>query len=87
MCFWYAMCVHPFLHALSVTGARLDSVTWALSSFFEYISYHIKSSKASFHASMRKRTSLLMQVLNRAKQEGAKEKKLASGKAFNRAVH
>ena len=75
------------LNRSHVAGDRLDPAVWALCSFFEYISYHIKCSKASFHASMRKRTTSLMQVLNRAKPaEGAREKKTASGKNFHRTV-
>ena len=70
-----------------VVGDRIDPAVWALCSFFEYVSYHIKCSKASFHASMRKRTTSLMQVLNRAKPSDAiKEKKTASGKNFHRTV-
>jgi actin related protein 2/3 complex subunit 2 len=51
-----------------------------------YLQYHIKCSKAFFHQRMRARVVALLQVMNRSRQEevGAKAKKTASGRTFNR---
>jgi len=67
-----------------VTGKRLDSAAWRMSSFYAFVNYHIKCSKAFMHTRMRNRTATLLQVLNRAKPEVAKEKKTASGRTFVR---
>eukprot|EP01129_Flabellula_baltica_P000895 TRINITY_DN10826_c0_g1_i1.p1 TRINITY_DN10826_c0_g1~~TRINITY_DN10826_c0_g1_i1.p1 ORF type:complete len:290 (+),score=82.03 TRINITY_DN10826_c0_g1_i1:58-927(+) len=52
--------------------------------FRNYLQYHIKCAKSHLHTCMRKRVELLLQVLNRAKQELPSEKKTMSGKTFNR---
>jgi len=52
--------------------------------FRDYLHYHLKCSKAYLHIRMRARVALLLQVLNRAKQELPKEKKTASGRTFVR---
>jgi len=52
--------------------------------FRNYLQYHIKCAKSHLHTCMRTRVELLLQVLNRAKQELPAEKKTMSGKTFNR---
>ncbi|CAM6109945.1 unnamed protein product [Calypogeia fissa] len=71
---------------LHVEGEKLDRVVWILSTFYAYVSYHIKCSKAFMHTRMRRRVETLIQVLNRAKPEEPKEKKAFSGRVFKRAV-
>ena len=63
-------------------GRRLESALWSLNTFYAFIAFHIKCSKAYMHSSMRRRTGSLLQVLNRAKPEVEKEKKTASGRTF-----
>ena len=67
-------------------GAKLETAVWNMLSFYAFISFHIKCSKAYWHSRMRARTSSLLQVLNRAKQEpfSKKDKKTASGRTFVR---
>lgn len=48
----------------------------------DYLHYHIKCSKAYIHSRMRAKTSDFLKVLNRARPEEEKEKKLMSGKTF-----
>ena len=69
-----------------VEGAKLETAVWNMLSFYAFISFHIKCSKAYWHSRMRVRTDSLLQVLNRAKQEPfvKKEKKTASGRTFVR---
>lgn len=69
-----------------VEGDKLDKVVWILSTFYAYVSYHIKCSKAFMHTRMRRRVESLIQVLNRAKPEEQKEKKAFSGRIFKRAM-
>jgi len=52
--------------------------------FRNYLHYHIKCSKAYLHDRMRSRVELWLQVINRARPEVEKEKKLMSGKTFVR---
>mmetsp|Transcript_8178 Transcript_8178/g.14161 ORF Transcript_8178/g.14161 Transcript_8178/m.14161 type:complete len:320 (+) Transcript_8178:237-1196(+) len=73
------------LFARHVTGKdRLEESTWRLGTFYAFINYHIKCSKAHMHSRMRRRTQSLMQVLNRAKPDTLKEKKTATGRTFVR---
>ena len=67
-----------------VKGERLDKAVWGLLTFYAFVAYHIKCSKAYMHSSMRKRTAGLLQVLNRAKPETEKAKKTAQGRTFVR---
>jgi len=56
-----------------------------LPTFRNYLHYHIKCAKSHLHTRMRNRVELLLQILNRAKQDFDKEeKKTASGRTFNR---
>lgn len=64
-----------------------DNVINMISQFRNYTHYHIKCSKAYLHIRMRNRVTLLLQVLNRAKQEkpdASKTKTTASGRTFVR---
>ena len=64
-------------------GRKLESAVWGLTTFYGFVSYHIKCSKAYMHTRMRSRTHSLLQVLNRAKPDtGPGEKKTASGRSF-----
>lgn len=67
-------------------GAKLETAVWNMLSFYAFISFHIKCSKAYWHSRMRLRTNSLLQVLNRAKPEpfAKVEKKTASGRTFVR---
>uniref|UniRef100_A0A7S0MRY2 Arp2/3 complex 34 kDa subunit n=1 Tax=Pyramimonas obovata TaxID=1411642 RepID=A0A7S0MRY2_9CHLO len=65
-------------------GARLEDSSWRMMTFYAFVNYHIKCSKAFMHTRMRSRTQNLLQVLNRAKPDTAKEKKTATGRTFVR---
>lgn len=67
-----------------VEGSRLEKTAWCIQTFHAYVAYHIKCSKAFMHTRMRRRVDSLIQVLNRAKPEGEKEKKTAQGRTFKR---
>ena len=67
-----------------VEGERKETVITMLTSFRNYLHYHIKCSKTYLHMRMRKRGDGWMQVLNRAMPEVETEKKTMSGKSFNR---
>ena len=61
---------------------QMDLTINQLIQFRNYMHYHIKCSKAYLHIRMRARVNLLLQVLNRAKQEKKPEPK----KTFTRKV-
>jgi actin related protein 2/3 complex subunit 2 len=63
-------------------GKKLEAAVWSLNTFYAFVAFHIKCSKAYMHSSMRRRTTSLLQVLNRAKPDVEKEKKTASGRTF-----
>lgn len=63
---------------------QIEKTLNMLVQFRDYLHYHLKCSKAYLHIRMRARVELLLQVLNRAKQELPKEKKTASGRTFVR---
>jgi len=64
-------------------GDKKLSVAENLPTFRNYLHYHIKCCKSNLHTRMRNRVDLLLQILNRAKQdlEGG-EKKTAKGRTF-----
>ena len=68
----------------SIKGGKLHSVVTLLGGLRDYVNYHIKASKTYLHTRMRSQCNSLQQVLNRAKPETVKEKKLISGKTFTR---
>jgi len=63
---------------------KKNGVAELLPTFRNYLHYHIKCAKSHLHTRMRNRVDLLLQVLNRAKQELDTEKKTASGRTFTR---
>jgi len=65
-------------------GDKKIGVAEAIPTFRNYLHYHIKCAKSHLHTRMRNRVELLLQILNRAKQELDKEKKTASGRTFTR---
>jgi len=73
----------------NVDTNKKDRVISVLQVFRNYLQYHIKCSKAYFHARMRARVVTLLAVLNRAKcseeeKLNKSEKKTAGGKTFTR---
>jgi len=69
-------------------GARKEKVINVLTTFRNYVQYHLKCSKSYFHSRMRARVVSLLKILNRAKVENAddkKEKKTMAGNTFIRA--
>ncbi|CAM6034053.1 unnamed protein product [Sphagnum compactum] len=65
---------------------KLERIVWNLSTFYAYVSYHIKCSKAFMHTRMRRRVENLIQALNRAKPDVEKKKKTAQGRNFKRLI-
>jgi actin related protein 2/3 complex subunit 2 len=65
---------------------KLERIVWNLSTFYAYVSYHIKCSKAFMHTRMRRRVENLIQALNRAKPDVEKKKKTAQGRSFKRLI-
>jgi len=65
-------------------GDKKIGVAETIPTFRNYLHYHIKCAKSHLHTRMRNRVELLLQILNRAKQELDKEKKTASGRTFTR---
>jgi len=63
---------------------KCKSTVELLQIFRNYLQYHIKCAKSQLHTAMRNRVELLLQVLNRAKQELPAEKTTMSGKTFSR---
>ncbi|KAK9267300.1 hypothetical protein L1049_009723 [Liquidambar formosana] len=46
-----------------VEGRKLDKTVWSLSTFYAYVSYHVKCSEGFMHTRMRRRVESLIQVL------------------------
>jgi actin related protein 2/3 complex subunit 2 len=67
-----------------VKAGKLHTAVTLISSLRDYLTYHIKASKTYLHYRMRKQCQELQGVLNRAKPETTKEKKLMSGKTFTK---
>lgn len=68
-----------------IVPQKRDATINGIFQFRTYLHYHIKCNKANLHIKMRKRVVLLLQILNRAKQEPENsEKKVASGRTFVR---
>jgi len=66
-------------------GPKKDNSAFTLTTFRNYLHYHIKCSKSHLHTRMRNRTENLLKILNRAKQEPLDtEKKTAAGRTFVR---
>jgi len=66
-------------------GPKKENAAFTLTTFRNYLHYHIKCSKSHMHTRMRNRTENLLKILNRAKQEPVdQEKKTATGRTFTR---
>eukprot|EP01123_Difflugia_compressa_P000355 TRINITY_DN10447_c0_g1_i1.p1 TRINITY_DN10447_c0_g1~~TRINITY_DN10447_c0_g1_i1.p1 ORF type:complete len:300 (-),score=40.64 TRINITY_DN10447_c0_g1_i1:162-1061(-) len=65
-------------------GDKKVNVAETLPTFRNYLHYHIKCAKSHLHTRMRNRVDLLLQILNRAKQDLDTEKKTATGRTFTR---
>jgi actin related protein 2/3 complex subunit 2 len=66
-------------------GGKKDNAAFTLTTFRNYLHYHIKCSKSHMHTRMRNRTENLLKIINRAKQEPVDtEKKTATGRTFVR---
>jgi len=66
-------------------GPKKDNAAFTLTTFRNYLHYHIKCSKSHMHTRMRNRTDNLLKILNRAKQEPVdQEKKTSTGRTFTR---
>jgi len=64
-------------------GDKKHSVAENLPTFRNYLHYHIKCCKSNLHTRMRNRVDLLLQFLNRAKQDlDSGEKKTSKGRTF-----
>jgi len=64
-------------------GDKKNSVAENLPTFRNYLHYHIKCCKSNLHTRMRNRVDLLLQILNRAKQDlDSGQKTTAKGRTF-----
>lgn len=80
------LCFLAVIFPRHVESEKLDRIVWNLSTFYAYISYHIKCSKAFMHPQMRRRVNTLSQQLDKTKLEIEKQKKIAQGRSFRRPV-
>ncbi len=67
------------------TPESFEKTVGMLTTFRNYLHFHIKASKTYLHMRMRKKVQSWLQVLNRSHHEQEKEAKTASGKTFKRA--
>jgi actin related protein 2/3 complex subunit 2 len=68
-------------------GAKLENAAFTITSFRNYLHYHLKCCKSYLHTRMRTRVENLLKVLNRAKQQdNSGPKKTAGGRNFTRSV-
>jgi len=65
-------------------GAKMENAAFTITSFRNYLHYHLKCCKSYLHTRMRTRVENLLKVLNRAKQETSGPKKTAGGRNFTR---
>jgi len=65
-------------------GAKMEQTAFTITSFRNYLHYHLKCCKSYLHTRMRTRVENLLKVLNRAKQESSTPKKTAAGRTFQR---
>jgi len=69
------------------TPERLEATVWNIMTFYAFISYHIKFSKAYWHSRMRQKVNAWLTILKRAKKidpNAAKKLTTASGRTFVR---
>ncbi|XP_062096444.1 actin-related protein 2/3 complex subunit 2A [Humulus lupulus] len=67
-----------------VEGKKLDRTVWSLSTFYAYVSYHVKCSEGFMHTRMRRRVESLIQALDRAKPNADNSKKTGNSASFKR---
>jgi len=74
------------LFPMHYSAEKIERSVTALCTFRNYLTYHIKASKAYMHMRMRKRVETFLGILSKARPEavGETQKKLASGKTFER---
>ena len=73
------------LNPRHVTAKCRDNTFDLVHTFRNYLHYHLKCSKAYLHSRMRKTTSDMLKVLNRAKPQSATtQRKTVSGRSFVR---
>ena len=75
------------LYRAHMEGQLLERTLDLVPGFRDYLHYHIKCSKAYLHTRMRKRVSLLLLLLNKAKPPklaSEKKERTAQGKYFVR---
>jgi len=65
-------------------GAKMENAAFTITTFRNYLHYHLKCCKSYLHTRMRTRVENLLKVLNRAKQETTVSKKTAAGRNFTR---
>jgi len=63
-------------------GAKMETAAFNITSFRNYLHYHLKCCKSYLHTRMRTRVENLLKVLNRAKQETSGPKKNSCRKKF-----
>jgi actin related protein 2/3 complex, subunit 2 len=70
-----------------VVPERLEATVWNIMTFYAFVSYHIKYSKAYWHSRMRRKVDEWLMILKRAKKadpNAAKKMTTASGRTFVR---
>lgn len=72
------------LSGANLTGQTFEQSISRILGFRDYLHYHIKCAKAYMHSRMRGRADGFLKILNRARIEGDKERKTASGRTFIR---
>jgi len=64
-------------------GNKMETAAFTLTTFRNYLHYHLKCCKSYLHTRMRTRVENLLKVLNRAKQETTVSKKNSGRKNFS----
>ncbi|CAI0546185.1 unnamed protein product [Linum tenue] len=67
-----------------VEGGKLDRTVWNLSTFYAYVSYHVKCTEAFMHTRMRRRVEGMIQALDQAKPETEEKTKSPNNRSFKR---
>jgi len=66
-------------------GSKMETAAFTITTFRNYLHYHLKCCKSYLHTRMRTRVENLLKVLNRARQVATNvDKKTAAGKTFQR---
>lgn len=61
-----------------VEGKKLDKTVWSLSTFYAYVSFHVKCSEGFMHTRMRRRVESLIEALDRAKPDNENANKITT---------